>query len=324
MVPTNARVSVVMIFLDAATYIDDAIRSVVDQRDVRDWELLLVDDGSTDASTDIARQWAAKDERIRYLEHEGHANRGMSASRNLGVAEARAEWVAFLDSDDIWLPMLLRERLDVIARFPDVDGVMGGTWQWWTWEYEDPDDGAADHRRPDPPVPFLTPLEPPELFVASYRRPFHWRSPGMCSILLRRSALQGIGGADESFRTMYEDQVLYCKLALHLRLVVDPRPYALYRQHPDSTCAKAEVAGEYHPYRPSIDAERFVQWLRRYVAECGLDQHPEVRHVVRRNLRVYGPLGRRWWMARHRVVVSLPEPVKRPLRRVRDKVEARR
>ena len=85
-----------------------------------DWELILVDDGSTDASTAIAKAWAASDPaRIRYVEHDDHQNRGMSASRNLGVAVARGRYVAFLDCDDVWLPSALAHRTRVAAAYPD-------------------------------------------------------------------------------------------------------------------------------------------------------------------------------------------------------------
>ena len=65
----------------------------------------MVDNGSTDRSTDIALQYAAHyPGRVRYLEHAGHQNRGMSASRNLGIKNAAGAYIALLDADDVWLP----------------------------------------------------------------------------------------------------------------------------------------------------------------------------------------------------------------------------
>src|SRR5258707_1101776 len=82
---TPPRVTVITIFLDAERYLDEAIMSVLRQ-DLPDWELLLVDDGSSDRSTTIALDYTQRfPDKIIYLEHEGHANRGMSASRNLGI-----------------------------------------------------------------------------------------------------------------------------------------------------------------------------------------------------------------------------------------------
>ncbi len=97
-------VSVIIIFLNAERFFEEAIASVFAQTYDR-WELLLVDDGSTDASTAIARRYARRyPDRVRYLEHPDHSNRGASSSRNLGVQHARGAYIAFLDSDDVWLP----------------------------------------------------------------------------------------------------------------------------------------------------------------------------------------------------------------------------
>src|SRR5262245_42468246 len=85
-------VSAIIIFLDEERFLAEAIESVIAQSD-RDWELLLVDDGSTDGSTAIARGYAARmPDRIHYYDHEAHANRGMSAARNLGLGHARGRY----------------------------------------------------------------------------------------------------------------------------------------------------------------------------------------------------------------------------------------
>ena len=81
---TDASVSVVMIFWNAQEFMDEAISSVLAQTHP-DVELLLCDDGSTDASTAMAQRYAASHPgTVRYLEHPEHAHRGMSSTRNLG------------------------------------------------------------------------------------------------------------------------------------------------------------------------------------------------------------------------------------------------
>src|ERR1700752_2947232 len=92
-------VSAIIIFLNEERFLAEAIGSVIGQSHAN-WELLLVDDGSTDRSTAIAREHAARmPDRIRYYEHEAHANRGMSAARNLGLDHARGRYIGFLDGD---------------------------------------------------------------------------------------------------------------------------------------------------------------------------------------------------------------------------------
>ena len=136
-------VSAIIIFLDAGRFIEEAILSVLAQT-YQPWELLLVDDGSSDGSTAIAQRYAAEHPgRIFYLDHPGHVNRGMSAARNLGIAHARGEHVAFLDADDVWLPTRLECHVDVLERRPDVAMVYGPTLYWFEWP------GAPASRRRD-------------------------------------------------------------------------------------------------------------------------------------------------------------------------------
>ena len=118
-------VSVVIIFLNAERFIQEAIESVFSQTHPV-WELLLVDDGSSDRSTAIACRWAEKyPERVRYLEHSGHANRGMSASRNLGIHHVRGEYIAFLDADDVWFSNILEEQVNILEAHSDAAMVYG-------------------------------------------------------------------------------------------------------------------------------------------------------------------------------------------------------
>src|SRR4030095_6915955 len=107
-------VSVILIFLDAEPFIQEAIESVFAQT-YDHWELLLVDDGSSDGSTAIARHYVEQcPENVRYFEHQGHQNRGMNASRNLGLRHARGKYIALLDADDVWLPVKLEQQVAIL------------------------------------------------------------------------------------------------------------------------------------------------------------------------------------------------------------------
>ena len=99
-------VSVVIPAYNRAAQIRLAIDSVLRQS-FSDFELLVVDDGSTDGTRDVVRGIA--DPRLRLIETP--RNMGASAARNLGIAEARAPWVAFQDSDDEWLPLKLEKQM---------------------------------------------------------------------------------------------------------------------------------------------------------------------------------------------------------------------
>src|SRR5919106_1195178 len=213
MTGTSPRVSVITIFLNAEAFLEEAVRSVLAQT-LAGWELLLVDDGSTDGSTAIARRLAGEHpDKIRCLEHPGHANRGMSASRNLGIAHARGEAVAFLDADDVFLPRALERRVGELAARPEAGMVYGPTLFWYGWT-GDPEDARRDFvdfrggRRLEPGALIL----PPALLARFLRD--GGSVPCLCSLLVRRWALAQVGGFEERFRGLYEDQAFYAKLAV--------------------------------------------------------------------------------------------------------------
>ena len=112
-------VSVVTAFYNEEKFLEETILSVINQ-DYDNWELLLVDDGSPDGSTRIAKKYTADyPGKIRYLHHENRANRGVCNSRNLGITHARGEFIAYLDADDVWLPEKLRRQVEIFQLNPD-------------------------------------------------------------------------------------------------------------------------------------------------------------------------------------------------------------
>ena len=117
---TLPRVSIVTTFLNPPEgFFREALDSVLAQT-FGGWELLLVNDGSGEESGRIADEYAAREPRIRLLEHENRENRGMGASRNLAFRHARGEYVAFLDADDVWLPAKLGRQIEVLAARPEL------------------------------------------------------------------------------------------------------------------------------------------------------------------------------------------------------------
>lgn len=106
-------VSVVIPLYNKAPYIARALKSVLTQT-FQDFEVIVVDDGSTDDGAEVVRE--LRNPRIRLIQQE---NRGVSAARNRGIEEALAELVAFLDADDEWLPMFLETIIRLRRMFPD-------------------------------------------------------------------------------------------------------------------------------------------------------------------------------------------------------------
>jgi len=122
--PEAPEVSIVTPIYNRAQYIGRAIQSVVDQT-FDNWEMVVVDDCSTDSSREVIKSFALRDERIKLIESASNFG-GPARPRNIGVERARAEYIAFLDSDDWWYPRKLEvclghvDRSDVLCHDLDV------------------------------------------------------------------------------------------------------------------------------------------------------------------------------------------------------------
>jgi GT2 family glycosyltransferase len=302
---TAPTVSAVMIFRDAAAFIEEAARSVLAQT-LPNVELVLVDDGSVDESTDIAREFAAAySDRVLYVEHPGHANRGMSASRNLGVARSSAALIAFLDADDRWDATHLAHQVEMLDAHPSAGMVCGPAFRWKSWE------GGTDSRSPVAYAPG-TVVPPGRMLTAALRRG-EFTVP-TCSVLVRRSVWDQAGGAEDAFTGMFEDQVLLAKLHLVASSVLTENCTAWYRQHGSSATARALAAGEYHPEQPNVARLRYLDWLERQVTHAPALDDETVRELRTALADARSRLGRRSHVVAKRYAQQVPEPLRRALR----------
>lgn len=256
---SKTRVSVVIGFLNAEKFIQETIESVLAQT-YEHWELLLVDDGSTDGSTAIAQRYAEKYPRkIRYLEHEGHQNRGVCVSRNLGIRHSQADFIAILDADDVWLPHKLEQQVAILDAHPEAAMVYGASQYWHSWTGKTED--AGRDFIPELGVPLDTLFQPPTLVTLCY--PLGKGSaPCPSDLLLRREIVERIGGFEEDFRGMYqlyEDQAFLVKVYLSAPVFVANACWERYRLHPDSCMGKVK---QYQTIRLF-----FLKWLEEYLIQ---------------------------------------------------------
>ena len=129
-------ISVILPTFDRADLLPRSISSVLAQT-FTDWELIVIDDGSTDNTAEVVAAWQKQSARIRYVRQ---ANQGVGAARNRGVAEARGEYIACLDSDDEYRPAHLETRLALLRRY-DLDLIQGGVQvagKQWVVDFFDP------------------------------------------------------------------------------------------------------------------------------------------------------------------------------------------
>lgn len=112
-------VSIIIPTFDSAEYILESINSVIEQT-YQNWELIIIDDGSTDNTLSLLYLNYGKHKAIKILYHENHENLGVSKSRKLGIKEASGEYIAFLDSDDFYFPNKIETQIQIFKKHPEV------------------------------------------------------------------------------------------------------------------------------------------------------------------------------------------------------------
>lgn len=241
------RVSVIIPTYNRRQYVQEAIDSVLAQTHM-DYEIIVIDDGSTDGTGKVLE--ARYGDRIRY---EWQENQGESVARNRGIELACGEFVAFLDSDDLWLPDKLTQQLTLVSAHDDIGMVYGGAWLI---------DGSG-HRISDDPwesYPEATAVPLADLLRGN-------TVSGPTTVLIRRSTLDRVGGFDPEIR-YGEDWDLWIRVASTTRIWYAPEPLACIRRHTGTQC--------YYP-DPQKNSRRLADNLR--VLEKAFSACPEMLTV---------------------------------------------
>ena len=216
MTPPPPAVSVVIATYNKADTLSAAIDSVLAQT-YRDFELLVVDDGSTD---DTAERIRAYGDKIRYLPKK---NGGTGSTRNLGIAQSRGRFVAFLDGDDLWLPNKLKLQMQVFEREPDLAAVQCSAY------CVDPSLKVIEERR-------CTPTQDTLMDFLLFRN-----LPAFAScVVIRKEILDQIGGFGTDL-VILSDWDMVCRLARVGTLRSVPEPLVLYRQYPNNQSRSVEI-----------------------------------------------------------------------------------
>jgi teichuronic acid biosynthesis glycosyltransferase TuaG len=204
---------------NAEGYIAEAIGSVLGQTH-HDWELIVVDDGSTDGTASVVKEFSDEDPRVRYLYRK---NGGQAAARNTGIRAARGDLVAFLDADDLWLPERLEAQLAVMEE-TGVDLV-------YTDGFIFSEDGSESVTERFHILPGAA------RGVEMFRTLFTSNRIGTLSVLVKRSALDAVGLFDEDRAYQNcEDYDLWLRLARRgASFYGMPEKLVRYRRHADAT-----------------------------------------------------------------------------------------
>jgi len=272
-------VSVIIPFLNEEKLLAEAIDSVLKQT-YNDWELILIDDGSTDHSSEIAQQYAANfPQQIRYFDHDGHCNMGLSHSRNLGISKANGSFVAFLDADDVWMKHKLAFQMELFRLHPRASMICEAS-EYWFHQWDDPTKqdvikqiGKQRDRL----------FEPPELLRQLYPLS-DGHAPVPSGVIVRKKVAMKHGGFESQFSgqyQLYEDQAFFHKIYLNEPVFISSLCNHRYRQRRNSIVQTIRREGNYYAVRLF-----FLDWLTEYIKQHQL-QSRMISRLINRAMMPY-------------------------------------
>jgi glycosyltransferase involved in cell wall biosynthesis len=237
-----ATVDVIIPAFNAASYLPAALESVGSQT-FDDWQILLVDDGSTDNTAEVVAPFIHRfGPKLRYIKQE---NRGMSAARNAAIRASTSEFIALLDADDEWMPCRLSDSIEALAARPKA-GISYGLITYMDSEGRplktfDGNVGHAEGRIA------------PYIYMREVELP-------CVTITIRRACVDEVGLFDETMRST-EDRDLWLRIALRYEVAFIPKVLAYYRTSPGSISTNAQRM---------FDAQ--LQFIRKHYGSegCGL------------------------------------------------------
>jgi len=245
---SNALVSVVIAAYNAEAFISDTLKSILAQT-YRNFEVIVVDDGSHDQTAEIVRSYAEIDDRIRLIQQE---NSGVAASRNLAIQHSSGEYIAPIDADDIWYPKRLEKHVYCLeASEPSV----GLVYSWSMYLNE------AGGVKGYSPFGQFGAVEGNALAILVFYNFLDNASTAM----FRRSCIDTVGNYNTELKTC-EDWDLYLRIAEHYRFAIVPEYLIGYRQYSGSMSTKCTTMAHFY----ELIMSRIYQ------------RHPELSHSVRR------------------------------------------
>lgn len=292
-------VSAVIICFNDEEFLQEAISSVICQT-YDNWELLLVDDGSTDDSPRIMQKYVEKyPQKIRYLEHENHRNRGKNASRNLGINHAQGDYIATLDSDDIWLPEKLEQQVEILNQYPQAGMVYGRLYEWYSWTGKPEDRQRDGFSRFPLGVESNKLIQPPTLLPLLIEGTT--QTPTTCSPMFRREVFEQVGLFDDNFRDIFEDIDFFAKVLLQVSVFVSDRLWAKYRQNPASSMGNYDSAVERDIRIWYCKRLRFLKSVKNYVCQQK-NEYPEIQEYLNERISNFQ---RKLWLSRLPVISNI-------------------
>ncbi len=242
------RVTVVIPSFNCVAYIEAAIRSVLAQ-EFQEFEIVIVDDGSSDGTSEITRALRQKyPDKIRLFEQ---TNSGSAVARNRGIREARGDLIAFLDADDLWFPEKLGAQVRYLDLHPEIDLVYCG-WAELMHDNDSEKGFPLAARTVDPDV--IDPSLSGWLYTTLLGDCVVWTS----TVVARKARLLQVGDFDPDLRRG-QDYDYWLRASRQTRIVKLARVMALYRIHDDSITRRPSVKN----YQYEVLSKSLERWGRK-------------------------------------------------------------
>ena len=238
-----STVSVIIPTYNRANLLKETLESVFAQT-YTDYEVIVIDDGSTDDTEEFVSALLLDHPQLRYIKQ---ANAGVSAARNHGIFEARGEWIAFLDSDDLWFPDKLEKQMAFLAEHPSAGAVTNPFYRYQDGQVETSKQGDALRY---PQAERVTSLLPFELF-ASYNY------VNTSSVLIRKTLLYQAGLFEGGLK-VGEDFILWVRIAKFAEFWFLNEVLGCCRTHETNTINDSE----YQFYGRMVRELQIVRWSK--------------------------------------------------------------
>lgn len=245
-------VSIIVPCYNQAQYLDESLQSIYNQTYTY-WECIIVDDGSPDNTKEIARKWEAKDSRFIYLYKE---NGGVSSARNLGIKNAKHEFILTLDADDKYESTFLEKALNLFLANDEL-GIVSSWGQYFTNDKQ------------------LQIFKSTAKSVADF---LFYNGFNMGSSLFRKKCWEQVGGYDENPKNGYEDWEFYLRVcALGWKVHSIDEVLFFYRQHIVSRRKEMNIKeNENKKYifmkNATIYFEHYEAFVDRYLLSCNKEK----------------------------------------------------
>lgn len=238
-------VSVVVPVYNSEQYLEETVHSVL-QQTFPHFELLLIDDGSKDQSLALAHRCASLDERVRVLTHEGNRNKGVSATRNLGIQHAQYEWIALLDSDDLWSPKKLQKQIEVISTHPEVALVYTQLKTLFLTDYHN-----------FPPICGTGKPGVQENIFKQMVNDQIWMPNS--SVMFKKSIIQQVGLFNEGLKYQIEDHLFFTKVSYFYKTYFLHEILGEYRIHSTSYTVNTRWENSFYEFRLALLKDKNIK-----------------------------------------------------------------